>query len=136
VNKASPTAPEPRFGEQRVPGQGRDIDITQIFDDDLIELIQTPVTDAEIHLRSESAKVRRRQHAKKLVTVAAGRRPLEALRSMFIRRLHRASDDFAATEGLRAVEAALALVPWSEPPTAPGRPKRQRRAWFLRRARA
>jgi hypothetical protein len=28
-----------------------------------------------------------------------------------IRRLHRASDDFAATEGLRVVEAALLSIP-------------------------
>jgi hypothetical protein len=46
--------------------------------------------------------------------MAGGRAPLEALRAVFISRLHRASDDFAATEGLRVVEAALSLLPWPE----------------------
>jgi hypothetical protein len=39
------------------------------------------------------------------------RSQLEALRLHYLDRLHRASDDFAATEGLRIVERALALVP-------------------------
>jgi hypothetical protein len=39
------------------------------------------------------------------------RSELEALRSSYLDRLHRASDDFAATEGLRVVERALALAP-------------------------
>ena len=54
----------------------------------------------------------RRLRAEALVAVADGRRePLEQLRFRFIERLRRASDDFAATEGLRVVEAALATGP-------------------------
>jgi hypothetical protein len=53
------------------------------------------------------------------------------MRSRYLHRLHRASDDFEATEGLRVVEAALALVPrplgiwaWQERELQP-----RRRSW-------
>jgi hypothetical protein len=39
------------------------------------------------------------------------REALEHERAEFQARLHRRSDDFAATEGLRAVELALRLAP-------------------------
>jgi hypothetical protein len=40
---------------------------------------------------------------------------LEAQRAVFLDRLHRRSDDFEATRGLRAVSAALQLLPTREP---------------------
>ena len=44
-------------------------------------------------------------------TPGGDRESLESLRAEFLARLHRASDDFEATDGLRAVEAALSLIP-------------------------
>jgi hypothetical protein len=52
----------------------------------------------------------RRRQAETLVAFAGGRRePIEELRSQYLQRLHRASDDFEATEGLRVVDVALSL---------------------------
>jgi hypothetical protein len=71
-----------------------------------------------------------------LAAVADGHRePLEQLRYGFIRRLHRVSDDFAASEGLRVVEAALSLVPRPEGVWARGcRPQQPpRRRWWRRK---
>lgn len=45
---------------------------------------------------------------------ATMREALEEMRSHYLDRLHRRSDDFAATEGLRAVERALATIPRPE----------------------
>ena len=45
-----------------------------------------------------------------LVTIDGDRERLFELQSLFILRLHRASDDFGATEGLRVVESAIAIV--------------------------
>jgi hypothetical protein len=70
----------------------------------------------------------------KLVTMAEGRRPpLEAARTLFIARLHRRSDDFAATRALSAVSAALSRIGW-DMPSAPGsrRGRRGRRARSVR----
>ena len=54
----------------------------------------------------------RLHQAEELVNLAAGRRePLEQLRSDYLRLLHGSSDDLAATEALRVVEAALRLIP-------------------------
>jgi hypothetical protein len=54
----------------------------------------------------------RRRRAEALAALAGGdRQPLDELRSGFLRRLHRASDDFAAAEGLRTVEVALSMTP-------------------------
>ena len=48
-----------------------------------------------------------------LVSLAEGRRsPLEAAQSLLIARLHRRSDDFAATGALRSVSAALSRIGW------------------------
>ena len=48
-----------------------------------------------------------------LVGLAEGRRsPLEAAQSLLIARLHRRSDDFAATMALRSVSAALNRIGW------------------------
>jgi hypothetical protein len=54
---------------------------------------------------------KRRRKAEALVARGGGREPLEELRSRYLHRLHRASDDFEATEELRMVEVALAQVP-------------------------
>jgi hypothetical protein len=44
-------------------------------------------------------------------TPATMREALEEMRSHYLDRLHRRSDDFAATEGLRSVERALSAIP-------------------------
>jgi hypothetical protein len=63
-----------------------------------------------------------------LVGLAEGRRsPLEAAQSLLIARLHRRSDDFAATRALCSVSAALNRIGW-EMPSVPGR-----RRWNGRR---
>ena len=63
-----------------------------------------------------------------LVTMAGGRRPpLEAAASLLMARLHRRSDDFAATKALCSVSAALGRIGW-EMPTVPIR----RRLWSRR----
>jgi hypothetical protein len=63
-------------------------------------------------LRFDSVDAARRHRAEALVDlVGRDRSQLEALRSRYLERLHRASDDFAATEDLRIVEHALVLVP-------------------------
>lgn len=82
------------------------------------------------------AGAERRRRAAELVSFADGRRePIEHIRLGFLRRLHRASDDFAATEGLRVVEAALSLIPRKDPPTEERPdPQRRRRRWFRRRS--
>jgi hypothetical protein len=75
----------------------------------------------------------RRRRAETLVALAGGRRkPLEELRSRYLQRLHRASDDFEATEGLRVVGVALSLRP--DPEWAWQHRERQpRRRWWSRR---
>jgi hypothetical protein len=63
-----------------------------------------------------------------LVGLAEGRRsPLEAAQSLLIARLHRRSNDFAATRALCSVSAALNRIGW-EMPSAPAR-----RRWTGRR---
>lgn len=57
----------------------------------------------------------RRQRAAELITIASRRRrPLEQLRSCYLRRLHRDPADFDATKGLRVVDAALTGTPFIE----------------------
>jgi hypothetical protein len=64
-----------------------------------------------------------------LVGLAERRRsPLEAAASLLIARLHRRSDDFAATRALCSVNAALSRIGW-EMPSIP-----ERRRWTGRRA--
>jgi hypothetical protein len=80
-------------------------DIAELVGEDFLARIQTPP-------QGEDPAAERRRRAEALVAVVDGRRePLEQFRSRFIRRLHRASDDFAATEALRRVEAALSSIP-------------------------
>lgn len=82
--------------------------VVQFPGDDLLAQIQIPS-------QGEDPVAARRLEAEELVSMAGGRRKLlERLRSRFLRRLHRTSDDFAATEGLRVVEAALSLMPRPE----------------------
>ena len=85
-------------------------DIAELVGAEFCARIQTPP-------RGEDPAAERRRRVEALVAVTDGRRePLEQLRSHFTRRLHRASDEFAATEGLRVVEAALSSIPrpWGE----------------------
>jgi hypothetical protein len=56
--------------------------------------------------------------------MAEGRRPpLEAAQTLFMARLHRRSDDFAATRALCVVSAALSRIGWEMRPA----PTRRRR---------
>jgi hypothetical protein len=79
----------------------------------------------------------RRRRAEALATLAGGdRQPLNELRSGFLRRLHRASDDFDSAEGLRTVEAALSMTPRPEGLWAwPRRERDRQRRWWHRRRR-
>lgn len=79
----------------------------------------------------------RRRRAELLAAAADGdRQQLEDLRSGYLRRLHRASDDFEATEGLRTVELALSMTPRPEGLWAWQRRERNRtRRWWNRRKR-
>jgi hypothetical protein len=64
--------------------------------------------------------------AGELVTMAEGRRrPLEDARHLLSDRLHRRSDDFAATRALRVVSAALSRVNWEAPYVRGRRPRRR-----------
>ncbi len=66
--------------------------------------------------------------ADQLVTMTEGRRrPLEEARHLLSDRLHRRSDDFAATRALRVVSAALSRI-GREPPYV--RARRPRRHFF------
>ena len=76
--------------------------------DDVLTWIEMPP-------EGDAPAAERRRRAEQLVAVVGGDRDhLERLRSTYLRRLHQASDDFGATAGLRVVEAALCLIPWSE----------------------
>jgi hypothetical protein len=77
----------------------------------------------------------RRRQAETLLALAGGRRePIEKLRSRYLQRLHRASDDFDATEGLRVVGVALSLS--SDPEWASEHAERKPRPrWWQRRTR-
>jgi hypothetical protein len=106
-------------------------DIARRFGADVLAEIQIPTVD-------DPAEARRRL-ARALAARADGNRePLERLRSHFIRRLHGASDDFAATAALRVTELALTLVPRPEGVWAWGRrdPEQQGRRWWQRREKA
>ena len=64
---------------------------------------------------SDDPTAARRREAERLVAAAGDdRQVLEAVQAGFLRRLHRASDDFKATEGLRVVDLALSLMPRPE----------------------
>ena len=103
-------------------------DIADLLGQAFFELIQTPPP-------VDDPGSERRRRAEALAAVADGNRGLlEQLRYGFIRRLHRTSDDFAASEGLRVVEAALSLVPRPQGAWAwERRPQRRPRARWWRR---
>ena len=83
-------------------------DIDQFPEDNCLAQIRIPP-------RGEDPAAAGRRRAEGLVAIACGRRePLEQLRSRFGARLHRTSNDFEATEGLRVVEAALSQIPRPE----------------------
>jgi hypothetical protein len=66
---------------------------------------------------SDDPVAERRRQAEQLVAAAGDQRQaLEAVQAGFLRRLHQASDDFKATEGLRVVDLALSLMPRPEGP--------------------
>jgi hypothetical protein len=93
------------------------------------------LTQIQIPPRGDDQDAARRQLAGTLAAAAGGdREVLEQLRAGFIRRLHRVSDDFAATAGLRVTEAALALVPRLEGVWAWGHrePTKPRGRWWRR----
>ncbi|MGH8971648.1 MAG: hypothetical protein ACRD0C_00385 [Acidimicrobiia bacterium] len=70
-----------------------------------------------------------------LLTVAGSRRrPLEEAHAVLVQRLHRRSDDFAATTALPLVSAALWNVGWQHRTLAkPGRKRRRSRVSWRRR---
>ena len=115
----------PRPDERGARHRGGGAEVAPIFDDEVLAWIQTH-PDVQIPPQDDPAAERHRK-AETLAGMAGGRAPLEALRAVFISRLHRASDDFAATEGLRVVEAALSLLSWPE--QAHARDRRRRPRW-------
>jgi hypothetical protein len=85
-------------------------EIAEILDDDHV----VGMHGSSLH---DDPAAERRRRIDALVRAAGGRREvLEELRSDLQQRLHTASDDFEATEGLRLVEAALARVPRHDEP--------------------
>jgi hypothetical protein len=56
-----------------------------------------------------------RQEMQRLIELTGGRADLEAMRDMFTDRLHRRSDDFDATHGLRLVTARLQGTSYGTP---------------------
>ena len=102
-------------------------DDVPVLEDDLLARI-------EVLPEWDDHGAERRRSAERLLAITGGRRePLEQLRSRFWERLHRASDDFDATEGLRVTETALALIPWPEGPWAWRAQERTRTRWRRRR---
>jgi hypothetical protein len=85
----------------------------------------------------EDRAAERRRRAQLLAAAADGdRQQLEDLRSDYLRRLHRISDDFEATERLRTVELALSMTPSPEGLWAWQRRARGRKPiWWNRRKR-
>jgi hypothetical protein len=108
--------------------QGLTDSVVEIFGDLLLEEIQSSP-------RGDDPDATRRALALAVAAASAGSRDVvEELRSCFIRRLHRASDDFAASAGLRVTEAALGMIPRSvEIPDAPSRAPGGHRRWRRRR---
>lgn len=97
----------------------------EVLDDDFLASIEVPPDGGE-------PVTERRRRAEVLVgLVGGGRERVEEPRLRYLRRLHRASDDFGATEGLRVVEAALSLIPYPETHAAKQRgTRRPGRRWW------
>ena len=78
--------------------------MTATLNDDVLAQIETPT-------RYGDPDEDRWRRAELLIAAVDGdRERLFELQSLFILRLHRASDDFGATEGLRVVESAIAMI--------------------------
>ena len=56
-----------------------------------------------------------RDETRRLIDCAEGRAPLDTLRAVFSDRLHRRSNDFDATRGLRLVTAKLQHTSYGPP---------------------
>ena len=104
--------------------------LVEIFGADLLTLIQIPP-----HGDDDPDGARRRLAGMLAARAGVKRVPLEHLRARFIKRLHLASDDFAATAGLRVTEEALARVPRPEAVWAWGyrEPTQVKKRWWRRR---
>ena len=72
--------------------------------DDVLAQFEAPTR------RDDSGAERRRRAGMLAAALDGDRERLFELRSLFLLRLHRASDDFGATEGLRVVESAIAMI--------------------------
>lgn len=72
--------------------------------DDVLAQIEAPTQ------RGDPGAERRRRADMLIAVLGGDRERLFELRSRFQLRLHRASDDFGATEGLRVVESAIAAI--------------------------
>ncbi|MGH9250295.1 MAG: hypothetical protein ACRD0W_12345 [Acidimicrobiales bacterium] len=118
---ASNAIPSARPSRAEVPRGGT----REVLDNNFLASIEVPPD-------GPNPVAQRRRHAEVLVALVGGcRERVEELRLRYLRRLHRASDDFGATEGLRVVEAALSLIPYPEAhaPTQ-RRTRRSRRRWW------
>lgn len=69
------------------------------------------VAEAAVRLATEAD---RDQAVERLIKEAGDRKCLEAARDLFVYRLHRRSDDFDATYGLKLVITALQRVPYDD----------------------
>jgi hypothetical protein len=75
----------------------------------------SPRVEDRISLPPGKTRSARTRRAEALVSRTRGDAALlEALRADYVQRLHHASNDFEATEGLRIIEAALAMIPRPE----------------------
>jgi hypothetical protein len=86
-------------------------------------------TPTHLALSTELAGLRRRRAEQLVARVGGDRARLEAIRKQLLDRLHRASDDFAATDELRIVDLALVIAPrprglWAWQDRERGRPVR------------
>lgn len=96
--------------DRSLRADARPLSSAPLFDDDLRARIQAATHD-------EDPDVHRRRQAQDLIALTGCRREtLERLRSDYQQRLHFASDDFDATEGLRVVGLALELIPGPDGP--------------------
>lgn len=69
------------------------------------------LAEIEAPTRGRDVQGETQRRAERLIAGVDGdRESLFELRSLFILRLHASSDDFGATEGLRVVERAIALL--------------------------
>ena len=102
----------------------------------LVEPQAATVQGAAGALPSMDPRESERGRAQLLVQAANGdQQQLEELRAEYLRRLHLASDDFEATEGLRIVEPALAKAARPEGVWAWLRREREREGKWWRRLR-